>query len=143
MLSNKYLYLVLDFRVTDYNIVMEFGLTLQNKKSDDDIKRYIGSLTEEYQSRVSSVAEQHAGTNEKIDTLGKEVKAKLDMHTEMIGVIMEDVAVLKEDVAEAIQGKADAMNQSRKAYIEWLCMQDVKPFMALKKPKRARAKSKH
>ena len=49
---------------------------------------------------------------------------------------------LKEDVASSIQGKADAMNQSRKAYIEWLCMQDVKPFMVFKKPKSAVAKKK-
>ena len=46
-------------------------LAEQNKKSNEDIKRYIGSLTEEYQGRVSSVAEQHAGTNEKLILLVK------------------------------------------------------------------------
>ena len=49
---------------------------------------------------------------------------------------------LKDEVAEAIQSKADAMNQSRKGYIELLCMQDAKPFMVLKKPKSAVAKKK-
>lgn len=49
---------------------------------------------------------------------------------------------LNEETAKAIQDKADAINQSRKGYIELLCMQDVKSLMVLKKPKRAVAKKK-
>ena len=49
---------------------------------------------------------------------------------------------LTEDIVNAIQKKADAINQSRKAYIEFLCMQDVKPLMVLEKPKSAVAKKK-
>ena len=33
---------------------------------------------------------------------------------------------LTEEVAKAIQEKADAQNHSRKSYIEFLCMQDLK-----------------
>ena len=33
---------------------------------------------------------------------------------------------LTENIANAIQKKAEAMNHSRKSYIEFLCMQDLK-----------------
>jgi len=33
---------------------------------------------------------------------------------------------LTEKIANAIQKKAEAMNHSRKSYIEFLCMQDLK-----------------
>jgi hypothetical protein len=75
-----------------------------------EMKDHIEALSEEHQARTSAVAEQYLGLNEKIDLFSKEVKGKLDMHTEMIGVIMEDVAVLKEDVAEIkkeLKTKAD------------------------------------
>ncbi len=49
---------------------------------------------------------------------------------------------LTEDIVNDIQKKADAINQSRKAYIELLCMQDVKTLMVLEKPKSAMAKKK-
>lgn len=67
-----------------------------------EMKNHIEALSENFQHGLSAVAEQYSGLNKKIDVLGdemKEVKAKLDMHTEMIGVIMEDVTVLKDDVA--------------------------------------------
>ena len=47
---------------------------------------------------------------------------------------------LTEDVVNAIQKKADAVNQSRKGYIEFLCMQDAKPLIALEKRKERRQK---
>lgn len=49
---------------------------------------------------------------------------------------------LNEEIAKAIQSKADAINQSRKGYIEYLCMQDIKSLMVLEKPKSAVAKKK-
>jgi len=42
---------------------------------------------------------------------------------------------LTEEIAEAIQKKAEVMNHSRKSYIEFLCMQDVTQTV-LKKQKR-------
>jgi len=83
---------------------MKRYVTEQNKKSNQEMKkhvtetlkktaketqRYIGSVSEEHQARTSAVAEQYS-----------EVNRKLDMHTEMIGGIAEDVAVLKENVVE-------------------------------------------
>ena len=49
---------------------------------------------------------------------------------------------LTEEVATALQMKAEAQNHSRKSYIEFLCMNDVKPLIVLKKQKSAMAKSK-
>ena len=49
---------------------------------------------------------------------------------------------LNEEIATAIQDKADAINQSRKRYIELLCMQDVKSLIALKKQTAGGAKKK-
>jgi uncharacterized protein YukE len=89
-----------------YHAETQAHIDALNKKSDEDIKRYIGSLTEEYQGRTSAIAEQFSGLNEKVDTINQ----KLDMHTEIIGIIAEDVAVLKEDVAEIkdeLKNKAD------------------------------------
>ena len=85
-----------------YHLEMQKYVDTLQKRSDEDIKRYIGSLTEEYQGRTSAVAEQFSGLNEKIDTIKETLDEHgriLEMHTEMIGTLMEDVSVLKEDVA--------------------------------------------
>jgi chromosome segregation ATPase len=79
-----------------YHIETQAHIDALNKKTEEEIKRYIGSLTEEYQNRVSGVVEQFLGLNDKIDTINE----KLDTHKEMIGTLMEDVTVLKDDVAE-------------------------------------------
>jgi predicted urease superfamily metal-dependent hydrolase len=86
-----------------YNADMKAHIETLQKKSDEDIKQYIGSVSEEHQARTSAVAEQYSGLNEKIDTLGKEVKAKLDVHTEMIGTLMETT----EEIKEELKTKAD------------------------------------
>lgn len=52
-----------------------------------DVKRYIGAIAEHFGDQVSAVAEQFGSLNN-----------KLDVHTEMIGSIMEDVAIIKSDV---------------------------------------------
>ena len=59
-----------------------------HKETEQEMKRHVGALSENFQHGLSAVAEQYAGINK-----------KLDMHTEMIGIIAEDVAVLKDDVA--------------------------------------------
>jgi chromosome segregation ATPase len=66
-----------------------------HKETEIEMKRHVGALSEEHQTRTSAVAEQYSGLVEKVDS----IKKTLDSHTEMIGVIMEDVSVLKDDVA--------------------------------------------
>lgn len=55
----------------------------------DEIKRYIGAISEHFQNGVDAIVEQFSG-----------FKKTLDSHTEMIGHILEDVTVLKEDMKE-------------------------------------------
>jgi chromosome segregation ATPase len=55
----------------------------------EEIKRYIGAISEHFQSGVDTIVEQFSG-----------FKKTLDSHTEMIGHILEDVTVLKEDMKE-------------------------------------------
>ncbi|MCK9352468.1 MAG: hypothetical protein WCT49_06025 [Candidatus Paceibacterota bacterium] len=59
-----------------------------HKETEKEMTRYVGALSEDFQSKVSAIGEQFSGLND-----------KLDMHTEMIGLLAEDVAVLKEDVS--------------------------------------------
>ncbi len=87
-------------------------LDIHNK----DMKRYVASLSEEFQGRVSAVAEQFDGLNRKLDThdvafamINRKldthdaafamINKKLDVHTEMIGTLKEDIEVIKEDIA--------------------------------------------
>ena len=60
----------------------------------DEVKRYLGALSEEFQGKVAGIGEQFGGLNSRFD----EVDAKLDAHTEMIGSIAEDVAIIKTDI---------------------------------------------
>jgi predicted nucleic acid-binding Zn-ribbon protein len=86
-------------------------LELQGK----DMKRYVGSLSEEFQGRVSAIAEQFGGLNKKLDThevafsmINKKldthevafsmINKKLDTHTEMIGGMKEDIEVIKANI---------------------------------------------
>lgn len=69
-------------------------IDIQRAKSDEDIKRYTGALSEEFQGRVKGVAEQFGGLNTKIDKLQDTV----DSHTEMIGSLMTDVSTIKSNM---------------------------------------------
>lgn len=80
-------------------------LEIHNK----DMKRYVGSLSEEFQGRVSAVAEQFNGLNKRFDNVDK----RLDAHDEQfkkidgqfhvahhtLGAMKEDMEVMKEDLA--------------------------------------------
>lgn len=55
------------------------------KHSDDDLKRYIGAITEEYQERVTAIAEE-------MRTGFTAVNGKLDD-------VKEDIEVMKGDIA--------------------------------------------
>lgn len=63
--------------------------------SKDEMKRYIGALSESQTEQLKTIKEGFQIINRKLDEHGK----ILNSHTEMIGVLMEDVSVLKDDVA--------------------------------------------
>jgi len=65
-----------------------------NKSSTDDIKRYLGALAEDFQGRVSAIAEQFPSIHRKLDDHTR----KLDEHTQMIGQLMVDVQEIKTDL---------------------------------------------
>jgi chromosome segregation ATPase len=73
------------------------------------MKRYLGALAEDFRSQVSAIAEQFLGLNKKVD-----------MNTEMIGHILEDVTVLKEDMKEVkselkgVQGEVKGIQDEMK-----------------------------
>lgn len=64
---------------------------MRDNYTGDDVKRYIGAVTEEFRGQVSAVAEQFLGLNIKIDT-----------HTEMIGRLMTDVEEIKIGMHEKV-----------------------------------------
>ena len=83
--------------------------------TNEDVKRYIGFVAENFQDKVSAVAEQFLGLNGKVDSLTDvvgelkvdmtqiknemhHVHRVLDAHTEMIGAMMEDIEVVKSNV---------------------------------------------
>lgn len=103
------------------------------KKYNDDIKRHMSALSEDFQGQVAMIAEQVIGLHDKYDTLTDTVAGlsnkvgglsdkvgglsdKVDevihvqeTHTEMIGVIMEDVSEIKIE----LKNKADKVEVAR------------------------------
>ena len=72
--------------------------TAKTYKSDE-VTRYIGAISEEFRGYVKAVAEQYGGLNH-----------KLDAHTEMIGALAEDVAIIKTNIEllkSAVSAKVD------------------------------------
>ena len=68
----------------------------------DEMKRYLGSLAEDFTDKVKVLGEGLKIVMEKQDKQTKILDSHtkiLNSHTEMIGNIMEDVSVLKEDVS--------------------------------------------
>lgn len=56
-------------------------------ESRKETERYLGALSEEFQGRVTGIAEQFNGVNK-----------KLDVHTVMIGGMKEDIEVIKMNI---------------------------------------------
>ena len=75
-------------------------IKVKKESHTEEIKRYIGAVTEDFQHKVSAIAEQVSGFQEKFDKEMEEVKAKQDMQTEMIGGMAVDIEILKEDIKE-------------------------------------------
>ncbi|MCX6736227.1 MAG: hypothetical protein NTZ13_04045 [Candidatus Parcubacteria bacterium] len=99
------------------------------KKYNDEMKRHTNALSEEFQSRLSAVAEGVVGLGEKFDLLKENVgllnekvdrieqvqnlhteilnehTKKLDSHTEMIGGQMEDTSETKIELENKVDKK--------------------------------------
>ena len=73
----------------------------------------MSALSEDFQGKVSAVAEQFLGVNQKLDSLdGKadSLERKVDSHTEMIGNMATDLEVVKADIEfikNGLRKKAD------------------------------------
>lgn len=85
------------------------------KPYNEEIKRHMTALSEDFQGKVKVIGEQFGGLNEKIDKINetldshtemieemssdmKDVKTTLVSHTEMIGKLAVDVEVVKTNV---------------------------------------------
>src|SRR3989344_2904665 len=66
----------------------------QKEYTGDDVKRYLGSLSEDFQHKDSAIGEQFGGLNKKLDEHGR----ILDSHTVMIAKLAMDVTEVKEDI---------------------------------------------
>ncbi len=71
--------------------------------SPDEVKRYLGSLSEDFQHKVSAIGEQFGGLNTKIDNMNVKLDEHgriLGSHTQMIGKLAKDMTEVKKDVQE-------------------------------------------
>ena len=66
--------------------------------SSDDLKRYLGSLSEDFQSKVTAIGEQYFGLHKDIKlthlTLGKLVEDVNEIRVDM-SIIKSDIAFIK------------------------------------------------
>jgi len=65
-------------------------------EANKDMKRYTGALSEEFQGRVSAIAEEYKSINKNI----KEIKRTLESHTEEIGKLKVDMEENRLDVKD-------------------------------------------
>ncbi len=71
--------------------------------SGDEVKRYLGSLSEVFQHKVSVIGEQFGGLNKKIDDINVKLDEHgriLNSHTQMIGKLATDMTEVKKDMQE-------------------------------------------
>jgi hypothetical protein len=88
--------------------------TVEKSYSSDEVKRYLGSLSEDFQHKVSAIGEQFGGLNVRMDTIDK----KLDVHTQMIGQLMTDVQEIKNDLKQKVDRTEFARLEKRVLAIE-------------------------
>jgi hypothetical protein len=60
---------------------------VSNLHTNDDVRRYVGAVSEEFQGYVSAVAEQYMSIHEKLDSV-----------VETVGGIKEDVEIIKSNI---------------------------------------------
>lgn len=89
--------------------------------SGDEVKRYIGSLSEDFQHKVSAIGEQFGGLNKKIDGINVKLDEHgkiLNSHTQMIGQLMTDVQEIKNDLKQKVDRTEFARLEKRVLAIE-------------------------
>ncbi len=62
-------------------------IDIQRTKSDEDMKRHVSALSEEFQGRVKVIGEQYG-----------DIQKTLKSHTAMIGNLAEDISIIKINV---------------------------------------------
>ncbi|MCK9352329.1 MAG: hypothetical protein WCT49_04600 [Candidatus Paceibacterota bacterium] len=102
--------------------------TTKKESHTEEIKRYIGALSEEFQHRVSAIGEQFSSLHEKLDEHGKKLdehgkkldehKRILDMHTEMIGEMSVDIQEIKDILDEKADKKSVILLEKRLLRVE-------------------------
>ena len=107
---------------------------VKEKYTGNEVKRYLGVLSEDFQGRVDTITEQYHDIKKDIGTIkGDIVEIKADLvevkadiveikadiveikhvqhsHTEMIGTLMEDVEIVKQNIEflkEGLKKKVD------------------------------------
>lgn len=78
------------------------------KEQSNDFKRYVGAVSEDFQHKTAAIAEQYISIKEDVSTLKEDVstikedvsslKKTQETHTEMIGKLMMDMTIIKENV---------------------------------------------
>lgn len=66
--------------------------------SSVEMKRYLGALTETHNEHLKGIKEGFVLVHKKIDDLAR----VQNQHTEMIGIIMEDISVIKSDLKKKV-----------------------------------------
>lgn len=82
--------------------------------SGDEVKRYLGSLSEDFQHKVSAIGEQFSGLHNDV----KDIKKIVNGHTEMIGQLMIDVQEIKNDLKQKVDRTEFARLEKRVLAIE-------------------------
>ncbi len=70
--------------------------TVVKSYSGDEVKHYLGSLSEDFQHKVSAIGEQFSSLHNDV----REIKKTLNSNTEMVGKLIVDVTVIKGDIQE-------------------------------------------
>ena len=94
---------------------------VKNKKlthSDDEVKRYLGALTEHYTDGQKAIGEQYIGLIEHLDKRFNQVDQKLNSHTEMIGKIMIQLEEVKGELKQKVSYRDFTKLETRVAHLE-------------------------
>lgn len=74
----------------------------EKKYTSKEMKHYLDASAEIYNENLKGIREGSIITNRKLDTITEtlaEHTKKLDSHTEMIGTLMVDMTIVKEDLS--------------------------------------------
>lgn len=97
-----------------YNEEIKNYVKVLQIKSDADIKRYTGALNENFKGQVKVIAEQYGDIKKTLDDHSK----TLASHTEMVGTLLVDMTVVKEDVKSVKESLKTKVNRKRFVELE-------------------------